>query len=685
MTAEHWQRVKHVFQTAVDQPVGERAAFVAVETEGDDGLRGEVEKMLRHASGAGPLDRPAWEGLRVEPRLPPGSLLGPYEILTEAGAGGMGRVYKARDERLGRIVAIKVLKAEFSDRLRDEGRAISALNHPHVCALYDIGEQDGASYLVMEYIEGESLAAALARGPLAVDVVARYGIQIAGALAAAHAQGIVHRDLKPANIMITTAGVKVLDFGIARMKDEGEDARREVAGTAAYMSPSRWNGSPADARSDVYALGLVLYEMAAGARGEGLKLLPQLPASLAGLIENCVREDAGRRVQRMDDVRAALERFAAELSNAPARGPRKWRAIGPWAAAMVAVAAAGGIASWKTQPNSAPHAPPPVATAAGPQARTTAAAESARPESRQPVSAPVSVARKPPEPVPELPPPPPVLSVLAAYPGQERDPSFSPDGSQLAFSWSEPGRAGYSVYVKNLTDGSAPRPLTGQADNDWGSAWSPDGTRIAFERRAAAWGIYWAPAAGGAPHSVSEVARQRDDTLPQISWSRDGKWIAAPDHDTAGMTQIFLFNAETGERHQLTNVNGSAHAPAFSPDGKSLAYAACGPMNTACDVHLIDLSPDLHAQRERQATAGGTYLRGIAWLSSGRALVYSEGPGPGSGESRLWRVDVEPPGIPQRIELAGNNARHPAIAARGERLAFTRIGRWDLMVIDGIR
>src|SRR6185437_4917830 len=144
-----------------------------------------------------------------------------------------------------------------------------------------------------------------------------------GALAAAHAQGIVHRDLKPANIMITTAGVKVLDFGIARMKDEGEDARREVAGTAAYMSPSRWNGSPADARSDVYSLGLVLYEMAAGARGEGLKLLPQLPESLAGLIGNCVREDAGRRVQRMDDVRTALERFAAELSSAPVRGPRK--------------------------------------------------------------------------------------------------------------------------------------------------------------------------------------------------------------------------------------------------------------------------------------------------------------------------------------------------------------------------
>ncbi len=217
MTAERWQRVKEVFQSAAERRPEDRDAFLAAETSGDRELRLQVEKMLRHASGTGLLDRPAWDGLRFDSQLAAGMCLGPYEILEEAGAGGMGRVYKARDTRLGRMVAIKVLNAEFSDRFQAEARAISALNHPHVCGLHDIGEQDGMAYLVMEYVEGESLAARLARGPMPVEEVVRYGEEIADALAAAHAQGIVHRDLKPDNIMITKSGAKVLDFGVARM------------------------------------------------------------------------------------------------------------------------------------------------------------------------------------------------------------------------------------------------------------------------------------------------------------------------------------------------------------------------------------------------------------------------------------------------------------------------------------
>jgi serine/threonine protein kinase len=685
MTAERWRRVKHVFQTAVDQPPEERAGFLALETTGDDELRREVENMLRHSSGAGPLDRPAWEGLRVEPRLPAGALLGPYEILMEAGAGGMGRVYKARDARLGRIVAIKVLKAEFSDRLRDEARAISALNHPNVCALYDIGEQDGAGYLVMEYIEGESLASALARGPLPLDVVARYGMQIAGALATAHTLGIVHRDLKPANIMIMTGGVKVLDFGIARMKDEGEDARREVSGTAAYMSPSRWIGGPADARSDVYALGLVLYEMAAGIRGEGLRLLPQLPASLARLIESCVREEGGKRVQRMDDVREALERFSAELSSRPVRVSGRWHGAARWAAAMVAVAVAGGMAVWKAPPEPARDQPAAREAIVGPSAPAPAPPKSEQRESEPAAPPAVTVAPKLPEPVPDLPLTPPALTTLAAYPGQERDPAFSPDGLQVAFSWQQPKRGGYGVWVRNLADGNPPHPLIEEAGRDWGPAWSPDGRRIAFERRTGPWGIYWAPSQGGVAHLVSEIAQQRDDTLPQISWSRDGRWIAAPDHDQSGVTQIFLFNAETGERRQLTTVTGSAHAPAFSPDGRSLAYAACSRGNVACDVYVADWNGDLSLKPERQVTAMRTYLRGIAWLPDGRSLVFSAGQGPGAVEAGLWHAPVRPVGMPERIDLAGSNARHPSIAPIGERLAFTRVGSWNLMVINGFR
>src|SRR5215471_2881487 len=187
--------------------------------------------------------------------LSQGEKLGPYEIVGLIGKGGMGEVYRARDTRLHRTVAIKLIRAErawsrdFRQRFQHEAQAISALNHPHICSLYDIGEQDGLDYLVMELVEGESLAEALKRGPEPVEKTLRYGAEIADALAAAHARGIVHRDLKPGNIMITEAGVKVLDFGLAKRFGqvrgadvttatmEGETSAGQILGTVAYMSP----------------------------------------------------------------------------------------------------------------------------------------------------------------------------------------------------------------------------------------------------------------------------------------------------------------------------------------------------------------------------------------------------------------------------------------------------------------
>ena len=199
-----------------------------------------------------------------------GTQLGPYKIEAPIGAGGMGQVFKARDTRLGRAVAIKITDEKFSARFEREARAISALNHPNICTLYDVGP----NYLVMELVEGETLAARLRKGALAIELVLQYGMQIADALAAAHAQGIVHRDLKPGNIMVTKSGVKVLDFGLAKSpQDETITASRMVMGTPAYMAPEQREGKECDARTDIYALGLVLYEMATGKRlkqGHGL-------------------------------------------------------------------------------------------------------------------------------------------------------------------------------------------------------------------------------------------------------------------------------------------------------------------------------------------------------------------------------------------------------------------------------
>ena len=218
--------------------------------------------------------------------LAPGTKLGPYEIQSPLGAGGMGEVYRALDTRLDRTVALKVLPEHFSQnvelkqRFEREARAISSLSHPHICTLYDIGHQDNTDYLVMEYLEGESLAARLARGPLPIRETLRIGAELADALEKAHRGGIIHRDLKPGNIMLTKSGAKLLDFGLAKsgkssMATSGDALTSPiqpgtvagvVMGTFQYMSPEQIAGQEADARSDIFALGAVLYEMATGKR-----------------------------------------------------------------------------------------------------------------------------------------------------------------------------------------------------------------------------------------------------------------------------------------------------------------------------------------------------------------------------------------------------------------------------------
>ena len=235
--------------------------------------------------------------------LTPNTKLGPYEIISQIGAGGMGEVYKARDTRLDRTVAIKVLPAhlaerpEVRERFEREARTIASLNHPHICTLYDIGRQDGTDFLVMEYLEGETLAARLLRGPLPVEQVLQYSIEIADALDKAHRKGAVHRDIKPGNIMLTKSGTKLLDFGLAKLKQAAGPATPEtqlrtlsqnptvegtILGTLQYMSPEQLEGQvdAIDARSDIFSFGAVVYEMATGKKAfEG-----KSSASLIGAI-----------------------------------------------------------------------------------------------------------------------------------------------------------------------------------------------------------------------------------------------------------------------------------------------------------------------------------------------------------------------------------------------------------------
>jgi eukaryotic-like serine/threonine-protein kinase len=241
--------------------------------------------------------------------LTAGTRLGPYEILAPIGAGGMGEVWKATDTRLGRIVAIKVLKGPHGDRFEQEARAIAALNHPHICTLHDVGP----NYLVMEYIEGVALS-----GPMPVEEALRLALQMAAALEAAHAKGITHRDLKPANILVTKEGVKLLDFGLAKPAD-GTDATRTIEGTIlgtpSYMAPEQIEGKPCDARSDVFSFGAVLYEMLAGSRAfEGMAAVlrddPKPPPALERVVMRCLEKQASRRFQSMAELRGALKEAA---------------------------------------------------------------------------------------------------------------------------------------------------------------------------------------------------------------------------------------------------------------------------------------------------------------------------------------------------------------------------------------
>ncbi len=370
MTPERWRQVEELYWAVRALPPSERTALLQ---RADPELRatvasilaqeGVLEKGDAHQEEGAFLDRPVWEGREslLKPTgdgatgittadstalVIPGTQLGPYKIEGSLGKGGMGQVFRARDTRLGREVAIKVCNARFSDRFEREARAISALNHPHICTLHDVGP----NYLVMELIEGTPL-----KGPLATPRALEYAGQILDALDTAHRKGIVHRDLKPGNILITRQGVKVLDFGLADIAgDPALTKTGAVMGTPAYMAPEQWEGKH-DARSDIYAFGCVFHEMLTGKRASQKGTADRTAvesAALESAIGTCLEKDPEDRWQTARDIKRALA-----LSNVSVASPR--RTWWPVAAALtVAILAAGG---WAVQHfRAAPPATTPV-------------------------------------------------------------------------------------------------------------------------------------------------------------------------------------------------------------------------------------------------------------------------------------------------------------------------------------
>ena len=537
----------------------------------------------------------------------PGKRLGPYEILSAIGAGGMGEVYRARDTRLDRIVAIKVLPAHLADeperreRFEREARTIASLNHPHICVLHDIGRQDGIDFLVMEYLEGETLAQRLLKGPLPLEQVLQFAIEIADALDKAHRKGVTHRDLKPGNIMLTKAGTKLLDFGLAKLRQDAAPAiplsqlptatakeavtqEGTVLGTLQYMAPEQLEAKEADGRTDIFAFGAVVYELATRKKTfEGKtsasimakilevdppsmsSLQPMTPPALDRVVMRCLAKDPDERWQSANDLTNELKWIAegpgqtAAISTAgPTRKNLSKTVI--WGAAAVVACVIVGIAAWMLKP-----AP-------------------AKPVMRFTMSL-----------------PPGQRLSLIGYPAI----AISPDGARLVYA-AGPSNLTSQLYIRPL-DGLEARPIpgTGAGGNPF---FSPDSRWIGF----ATFGqLMKVSLSGGAPVSLGAV---NFAGFSGASWGTQGRIAVVPQ---AG-SPILQIPDTGGNPQPLTRLakgEASHRWPEFLPDGKGVVFTAAAGTTTKIAVQSLGSS------EHRDLVPGGNFPR---YALSGH-LVYLQG------------------------------------------------------------
>ncbi|HEY6929737.1 MAG TPA: protein kinase [Thermoanaerobaculia bacterium] len=541
--------------------------------------------------------------------LPAGSCLGPYEIVSPLGAGGMGEVYRARDPRLGREVAIKVLPADLSRdperlaRFEQEARSASGLSHPNIITIYEIGQIDSVSYISMELVEGRTLREMLASGPLTARRFLPIASQVSDGLAKAHAAGIVHRDLKPENVMVTKDGfVKILDFGLAKLAAprSAESSQLPTApgtepgvvlGTVGYMSPEQAAGLAADFRSDQFSLGSILYEMATGRRAfqksttvETLAaivreepkpiaaLAPELPAPIAWIIDRCLAKEPDDRYASTRDLARELATVRDHLSEmsrpegktlADLAGPRRTRR---WqlpflAGAVVALAAVGGFLALR------------------------------RPKPAEPTS----------------------IRYLT-YSGHDRAPSVSPDGRTIAFSSDRDGRP--RIWLKQLAGGGEAALTTGP---DALPRFSPDGSMLLFARLDAAHpSLYRAGIVGGEARKLVEDAAEGD-------WSPDGKQIVVLRWKAEGGlidSTLGIASADGGEAREVVRVPGHQLIhPRWSPDGETIVTTEIGAGGAKKSLFLIDVAGKKFRSVPTQVAG---LVSAPAWSGNGEDLVYMQ-------------------------------------------------------------
>jgi Tol biopolymer transport system component/predicted Ser/Thr protein kinase len=566
--------------------------------------------------------------------------LGPYEVLSPLGAGGMGEVYKARDTRLERTVAIKVLPSHLSSseevrqRFEREAKTISSLSHPHICALYDVGNQDGVEYLVMEYLEGETLADRLLKGPLPSEQTLRFGIEIADALDKAHRQGIVHRDLKPGNVMLTKSGVKLLDFGLAKALPSpggrgagGQGATSlptqlaqnltqegTILGTFQYMAPEQLEGKEADARTDIFAFGAVLYEMATGRKAFSgtsqaslisaimkeepapiATLQPMTPPALDRVVKTCIAKDPEDRFQTAHDAKLQLQ-WIAEVGSAagvpaPVIARRKNRERLAWTGFAIAALAAALFAAGYL------HRAP-------------------RPE----------------------------LGVRATLPFPEKtflgELALSPDGTRLVFTAVRHGGQP-ALWIRTLDESSA-KPVVG-AENAFFPFWSPDGRFVGFFADGK---LKRADPSGGAVLTICDAERGVGGT-----WNRDGTIVFAP----APTSILYRVAAGGGKPVPVTKLDAARHEtahryPQFLPDGRHFLYMAVnlgGPGNDPANAIRVGSLDGRLDKAVVRTLSNASYSSGyLLYVREGTLLAH---------RFDLSRLETEgdPMPVVQRVNLSG--------------------------------
>jgi serine/threonine protein kinase len=613
-----------------------------------------------------------------------GTKLGPYEVQQPLGSGGMGEVYRARDTRLGRDVAIKVLPAHLSSnpdlrqRMEREARAISSLNHPHICTLYDAGSQDGVDFLVMEHLEGETLADRLHRGALPLDAALKIGIQTADALDKAHSRGIVHRDLKPANIMLTKNGPKLMDFGLAKpapglSSASGVDPltpstptmsvaalsasaspltqKGTVVGTFQYMAPEVLKGAEADARSDVFSFGCVLYEMFTGRRAfEGKSqfsvlgaildkepehisaVLPSSPPRLDETVWRCLAKSPDQRYGCMHDVRIQLEALAEAGPQAgvtPAESLKPGRAGSrlPWLVSAITTLIAFGVgAAYVFQ------APKPA-----PVVRSSIL-------------------------------PPPGTAFVTMLPASG-PPVLSPDGTRLAFS-ARDDKSRVLLYIRPLTSLTA-QPLPGTDDATY-PFWSPDSREVGYFIPGKVKRI---SASGGPPQNVCDAVSGRGG-----SWSPDGVIVFTP----SATQSLFRVSAAGGTSEPASKLDPSraenSHRwPSFLPDGKHFLYWARSSRGVQENQLFVGEVGSLQAKALMKSESMGTYASGHLLFMRDQSLMAQP------FDPRRIELSGEPVPIAEHVAVNGATARPLFSASQTGTLVYQNgetSGGWNLFWFD---